>query len=160
MVTIPSLTCRTALPGYPGGWRKSPRVSWAASRGRLFPATRPSMGVLPRRQGTRRPRGAQQFHHPFDIDHETGQQILDLDPPLAPIPAVPSPVVAYDIGQLAFDPGMLAPYRRIAGRRRTGAGRVIRGLIIILDDTAPLLLRERRQALGLQRTCRTVAPGK
>jgi hypothetical protein len=116
------------------------------------------VGVLSRRQGTRHPRGAQQFHHPFPIDHEAGQQILDLDPPLAPIPAGPSPVGAYDSGQRAFDPGMLAPYRRIAVRR--GAGRVVRGLLLILDDTAPLLLRESRQALGLQRTHRTMAPGK
>src|SRR5206468_8066681 len=86
--------------------------------------------------------------------------LLHLPPPLPPVPTAASVVVAHDIGQLAFDPGMLLTHGRVAGRRGPGPRRVILGLVIILDDTASLLLGQRRQAPCLQQTPPTLVARK
>ena len=88
------------------------------------------------------------------------QQRLDLYPPLATVPTAASVVVAHQIGPLAFDPGMLLPYERRAGRRGPGPRGVILGLISVLDDTPPLLLGPCRQAPRVLGTPRTLALGK
>src|SRR3954465_14701611 len=56
-----------------------------------------------------------QAHHPLDVDHQPGQQILDAAARAATI-ARPAPVVPPDdLGQFAFDGRMLAAHRAIEG---------------------------------------------
>ena len=78
----------------------------------------PLPGGLRRLPGRLRPLRAQPLHHPFDMDDHPRQQILDLHPPLAPVPTAAAVVVPHDSGQLAFDPGMPAEASGPAGGHR------------------------------------------
>jgi hypothetical protein len=65
------MSCTAALPRSP--WRCRQGCSLApASPGRgSAPAWTPSPGGAPHLQGTRRPRGTPQLHHPFDLHHQS-----------------------------------------------------------------------------------------
>src|SRR6266508_4635056 len=45
----------------------------------------------------------QQSHHPLDVDHQPGQQILDAVPPTPAIARPASIVLPHHFGQFAFD---------------------------------------------------------
>ena len=111
-------------------------------------------------QGIRRPHGAPQLHHPFGMHDQSGQPRLDLPPPLPPVPTAAPVVVPHDMGQLAFDPGMVLAHRRVAECRGPFPRRVILRLVIRIDHTPPLLLGQCRQILRLQPTPGTLAAVK
>ncbi len=157
---MPPQTCSAELSRPPRRRAREPRGLGAAPGvGSPLVFSPPPEG-LPRLHDGLGPLRAQQLHPPVRIHYQSSPQILDLHPPLPPVSTAAPSVVPDDSGQLAFNPGMVLTHGRGVGRRGPGPRRIILGLIIILDDTAPLLLGQRRHAACLPQAPGTLGAGK
>ena len=158
---MPLKTCSAQPSRPPCRGARGPQGLCAApgmsSSPRGFPTTRK---ITPICGASCAPCGRSRFTIRFTCTTSPVSRYWHLHAPLAPVPTAAPVVVPHHIGQLPFDPGMLLPHGRIAGRRGPRPRRVIFGLVIMLDDTPSLLLGQRGQAPRLLPTPRTLTPGK